>query len=88
MRLYIWTNDRHGTLDFFQLGKPTANSYIESFSSSFRDERLNIHWFLSLTDAQEKIEHWRQEYNGFRPHSSLQNLTPDEVMTAATTVKL
>jgi len=43
---------------------------------------------LSLTDAQEKIEHWRQEYNGFRPHSSLQNLTPDEIVAAATTVEL
>jgi putative transposase len=59
------------------LTKHTENPYIESFNGSFRDECLNVHWFLSLTDAQEKIEHWRQEYNGFRPHSSLQNLTPD-----------
>ncbi|WP_155410853.1 integrase core domain-containing protein, partial [Yersinia pseudotuberculosis] len=27
---------------------------------------------------QEKIEQWRQEYNHFRPHSSLNNLTPAE----------
>jgi putative transposase len=47
-----------------------------------------VHWFLSLTDAQEKIEHWRQEYNGFRLYSSLQNLTPDEVAAAAITVEL
>ncbi|WP_262711951.1 transposase [Dyadobacter flavalbus] len=39
----------------------------------------NAHWFLSLEDAQGKIESWRQEYNSFRPHSSLGNLTPDEV---------
>ena len=62
--------------------------YIESFNGSFRDECLNVHWFLSLADAQEKIEHWRQEYNSFRPHNSLQNLTPDEVVAAATTVEL
>ncbi|RZL16121.1 MAG: hypothetical protein EOO62_02150 [Hymenobacter sp.] len=49
---------------------------------------MNTHWFLSLTDAQSKIECWRQEYNGFRLHSSLQNLTPDEVMAAALTVEL
>ncbi|WP_146135530.1 integrase core domain-containing protein, partial [Yersinia pseudotuberculosis] len=39
---------------------------------------LNVHGFLSLEDAQEKIEQWRQEYNHFRPHSSLNNLTPAE----------
>ena len=82
-----WAYDQHVTLDFSRPGKPTDNLYIESFNSSFRDKCLNVHWFLSLADAQEKIEHWRQEYNGFRPHSSLQNLTPDEVVTAATNVE-
>ncbi|TGE11785.1 hypothetical protein E5J99_20785 [Hymenobacter elongatus] len=42
---------------------------------------------MSLTDAQSTIEQWRQEYNGFRPHRSLDNVTPDQV-TAATTVEL
>ena len=83
-----WVYDQHVTLDCSRPGKPTDNSYIESFNGSFRDECLNVHWFLSLPDAQEKIEHWRQEYNGFRPHSSLQNLTPDEVVAAAATVEL
>ncbi|WP_416053897.1 integrase core domain-containing protein [Pectobacterium parmentieri] len=32
---------------------------------------LNIHGFLSLEDAQKKVERWRQEYNQQRPHSSL-----------------
>ncbi|WP_345734261.1 integrase core domain-containing protein [Morganella morganii] len=31
-----------------------------------------------LKDAQEKIECWRQEYNRQRPHSSLNNQTPEE----------
>jgi len=83
-----WAYDQHVMLDFSRPGKPTDNAYIESFNGSFRDECLNVHWFLSLPDAQEKTEHWRREYNGFRPHSSLQNLTPDEVAAAATTVEL
>lgn len=29
-------------------------------------------------DAHEQIEHWRVDYNGQRPHSSLGNLTPSE----------
>ena len=47
-------------------------------NSSFRNECLNLHWFLSLQDAKEKIESWREEYNTFRPHSSLDDLTPKE----------
>jgi transposase InsO family protein len=35
------------------------------------DECLNAHWFLSLEGAQQKVEAWRNEYNSFRPHSSL-----------------
>jgi putative transposase len=53
------------TLDFSRPSRPTDNTYIKSFNGSFRDERLNLHWFLSLTHAQEKIEDWRQEYNGY-----------------------
>ncbi|MFH1662484.1 MAG: integrase core domain-containing protein, partial [Chloroflexota bacterium] len=33
-------------------------------------------WFLSLEDAREKVEAWRQDYNEWRPHSSLDSLTP------------
>ena len=82
-----WAYDQHVTLDFSRPGKPTDNPCIESFNGSFRDECLNVQWFRSRTDAQEKIEQWRQEYNGFRPHSSLLNLTPDEVVAAATNVE-
>ena len=75
-----WAYDHGVTLDFSRPGKPTDNPYIESFNGSFRDECLNLHWFLSLPDAQEKIEEWRKEYNSFRPHSSLGDLTPNEYL--------
>jgi len=52
------------------------NAMIESFNGSFRDECLNVNWFLSIEDVREKIEKWRTEYNEFRPHSSLGGLTP------------
>ncbi len=73
-----WAYDNQVTLDFSRPGKPTDNAFIESFNGSFRDECLNVNWFLSLEDAREKIEAWRQEYNCFRPHSSLGNKTPEE----------
>lgn len=73
-----WAYQNNVTLDFSRPGKPTDNAFIESFNGSFRDECLNSHWFLSLEDAKRKIEEWRQDYNDFRPHSSLNNLTPNQ----------
>ena len=74
-----WAYDNSVILDFSRPGKPTDNAYIESFNGSFRDECLNTNWFLSLQDASKKIEAWRMEYNTFRPHSSLNGFTPQEL---------
>ena len=60
--------------------KPTDNPFSESFNGSFRDECLNVNWFLSLEDAKEKTRLFKEEYNSFRPHSSLSGLTPNEVV--------
>ena len=72
-----WAYENAVTLDFSRPGKPTDNPYIESFNGSFRDECLNVHWFLSLVDAREKIETWRRDYNAYRPHQSLGGLSPE-----------
>lgn len=73
-----WAYHNKVELDFSRPGKPTDNAFAESFIGSFRDECLNVNWFLSLEDACDKIEQWRLDYNEFRPHSSLDNLTPSE----------
>jgi putative transposase len=75
-----WAYENKVTLDFSRPGKPIDNAYIESFNGSYRDECLNINWFLSLEDAREKIEEWRRDYNEWRPHSSLDNLTPSQYL--------
>jgi transposase InsO family protein len=54
-----------------------ADPYVESFNGKFRDECLNEHWFVSLADAKTTIEQWRVDYNTVRPHSSLNQETPD-----------
>ena len=41
-------------LDFSR--KPTDTAAIESFNGRFREECLNVHWFASLEDAQQKID--------------------------------
>ncbi|MCI1786200.1 MAG: IS3 family transposase [Bacteroidales bacterium] len=74
-----WAWENKVTLDFSRPGRPTDNPFIESFNGSFRDECLNTNWFLSLQDAEDKIESYIREYNEFRPHSSLQDRTPQEV---------
>jgi transposase InsO family protein len=58
-------------------GKPTGNAHVESFNGTFRQECLNAHWFVTLSEAQEIIEGWRREYNQARPHSSLGYRTPE-----------
>jgi len=73
-----WAYDHGVTIDFSRPGKPMDNALVESFNGSFRDECLNVNWFLSLEDAREKIDRWRVKYNEFRPHSPLGDLTPRE----------
>jgi putative transposase len=73
-----WAYRRGVKLDFIHPGKPTENGHIESFNGRLRDECLNVMQFLSLEDARAKIEAWRIDYNGHRPHSSLGHLTPIE----------
>ena len=70
-------------LDFSRPGKPTDNAFIESFNGRLRQECLNENWFLSLEDAVEKVESWRNHYNGERPHSALGNLSPREFAVLA-----
>jgi putative transposase len=65
-------------LDFIRPGKPTDNALIEAFNGRLRHECLNESWFLSLEDAREKVEEWRQHYNRERPHGSLGNVPPVE----------
>ena len=59
-------------------GKPWQNGSNESFNGKFRDECLGMQWFKNRIDAKVAIEDWRRMYNGVRPHSSLNDLTPSE----------
>lgn len=74
----FWAYQSGVSIHFIKPGTPTQNAFIESFNGSFRDECLNMNVFTSINDAKEKIEEWRKDYNYFRPHSSIGNLTPKE----------
>jgi putative transposase len=74
--LDLWAYANGVTLDFSRPGKPTDNAYIEAFNGRFRAECLNAHWFMTLADAQEKLEAWRRYYNEERPHGAIGNKPP------------
>jgi putative transposase len=77
--LLSWVKEQNNLkLNYIEPGKPIQNAFVESFNGKFRDECLNEQWFVSLREAKEKIERWREYYNSARPHSSLQYETPIE----------
>ena len=43
-----------------------------------RNELLAIEQFHTLLEAQVLVSDWREEYNGYRPHSALGMPTPVE----------
>jgi putative transposase len=46
--LDLWAYHHRVALDFSRPGKPTDNSFVESFNGTLRDECLNVHWFETL----------------------------------------
>jgi putative transposase len=66
-----WASAHAIRLDFIRPGHAVDNCFIESFNGELRDECLGQHHFHSLTEAQDRIEAWRQEYHTERPHRGL-----------------
>ena len=73
-----WAHLKGIRLDFIRPGKPVENGLIESFNSRLRDELLNVSVFVSLSDAREELSRWRDDFNAIRPHSALNDWTPNE----------
>ena len=73
-----WAATHHVALRFIRPGHPVENCFIESFNGKLRDECLNTHHFVTLAEAQDRIEAWRVEYNTERPHRGLGQRTPLE----------
>ena len=62
---------------FIAPGSPWQNGSAESFNGRFRDEFLTCELVDTLLEAQVLAEDWRIEYNTYRPHGSLGDLTPE-----------
>lgn len=78
-----WSYQTGVKLDFIRPGKPVENGFCESFNGRLRDECLNLEVFFDLADARVKLEQWKADFNQHRPHSSLDNRTPQEFAAAS-----
>ena len=76
--LQKWLREKGVDSIFIDPGSPWQNGKCESFNGKLRAECLNAHSFRTLREAKVLIEMWRKEYNTFRPHRSLNLLTPHE----------
>jgi len=65
---------------YVEPGSPWQNGYAESFHSRLRDELLNMEEFENVAHARAHAHAhaYREDYNGYRPHSSLGGIPPNE----------
>ncbi|GLU84625.1 transposase [Rhizobium sp. NBRC 114257] len=74
--ILAWSRDHKVEWHYIAPGKPMQNGYVESFNGRMRDELLNESLFFGLNHARGAIAEWADDYNHFRPHSSLGYKTP------------
>lgn len=69
---------------YIEPGAPWENGYAESFHSRFRDEFLALEEFENVAAARELTTAWKEDYNHYRPHSSLGYVAPVEFAARCT----
>lgn len=75
-----WAESVGMFIQYIQPGEPNQNAYIERFNRTYREEVLNLYLFRNLAEVREITYSWIIDYNERRPHDSLKNMTPLEVM--------
>lgn len=79
-----WTEQLGIETLYIEPGAPWQNGYAESFHSRLRDEFLALEEFENLAAARTLTTAWKDDYNHYRPHSSLGYLTPVEFASRST----
>jgi len=72
-----WLKEQHVETHYIEPGSPWQNGYGESFNSIFRDDCLNRWAFYTVKEAKLVISTWLEKYNDYRPHGSLDGITPN-----------
>ena len=73
-----WCRFNHAGTGYIEPGAPWQNPFVESFNGHLRRELLEMESFNTLFEAQLLLDDWRLEYNHYRPHQSLNYMTPAE----------
>lgn len=78
-----WATAHSITLRPVDVASPEQNGLVETFHRTLEREILGLEHFPSILEARTVINNWRVKiYNSDRPHSSLQDLTPNEFLQA------
>jgi putative transposase len=71
-----WCLDKNIKLLYIQPGKPMQNGYIERFNRTYREKVLDANLFEHISQARILSDEFMQDYNNFRPHESLGDISP------------
>ena len=71
-----WCKGNDIKIKYIQPGKPMLNSFIVRFNGSYRKSILDSYLFDNLNLVIELTEQWMINYNGYRPHESLGDISP------------
>lgn len=63
---------------FSKSGNPYDNACMESFFASFKREEYNSKHYEFFDELEASVDSYMKFYNGYRPHRSLNNKTPNE----------
>ena len=85
--IQTWLKKQHITPQYIHPGSPWQNGHVESLNASLGRELLDREHFLTLSQLQERLDEWKEEYNEERPHSACAGLPP-ALYARQTTLKL
>lgn len=77
-RVQQWVAEQGSQTLYITPGSPWENPFIERFIETMKHESLDRYLFDRVAEAQMILDNFMEDYNRFRPHSSLDDLTPVE----------